>query len=208
MEGPTPVSALIHAATMVTAGVYVVARSHIFFEHFGNGARGCCGDRLRHGTLRCHHRLVQTDIKRVSPTRPSAAQLYVSRLRRWRICAGIFHLMTHAFSKRCFSCRGSVIHRWAATGHAPHGRHLSTKIKVTYWTMLIATLAIAGFRRSRDFSRKTDSFQCAYVGGKGVTRCTPFGLLTALLTSFYMFRFDLSDVSRQAALRRASRACP
>jgi NADH-quinone oxidoreductase subunit L len=189
MEGPTPVSALIHAATMVTAGVYVVARSNIFFTHSETAmvvvAIIGCATAFFAATIG----LVQTDIKRV------LAYSTVSQLGYMFLgCgvgafgAGIFHLMTHAFFKALlFLAAGSVIHAMGGEQDMRHMGGLSKKIKVTYWTMLIATLAIAGFPPLAGFFSKDQILGAAYQipGGHPLYAA---GLLTALLTSFYMFR--------------------
>jgi NADH-quinone oxidoreductase subunit L len=191
MEGPTPVSALIHAATMVTAGVYVVARSHILFEHSETAlvvvATVGCATALFAATIG----LVQTDIKKV------LAYSTVSQLGYMFLAcgvgafgAGIFHLMTHAFFKALlFLAAGSVIHAIGGEQDMRHMGGLSSKIKVTYWTMLIATLAIAGFPPLAGFfSKDSILFSALTVGGNGGKALYGVGLLTALLTSFYMFR--------------------
>ena len=191
MEGPTPVSALIHAATMVTAGVYVVARSHILFEHSETAlvvvATIGCATALFAATIG----LVQTDIKKV------LAYSTVSQLGYMFLAcgvgafgAGIFHLMTHAFFKALlFLAAGSVIHAMGGEQDMRHMGGLSGKIKVTYWTMLIATLAIAGFPPLAGFfSKDSILFSALTVGGNGGKALYGVGLLTALLTSFYMFR--------------------
>jgi NADH-quinone oxidoreductase subunit L len=191
MEGPTPVSALIHAATMVTAGVYVVARSHILFEHSETAsvvvAVVGCATALFAATIG----LVQTDIKRV------LAYSTVSQLGYMFLAcgvgafgAGIFHLMTHAFFKALlFLAAGSVIHAMGGEQDMRHMGGLSKKIKVTYWTMLIATLAIAGAPLFAGFFSKDAILFAAFtVGGNGGHVLYAVGLLTALLTSFYMFR--------------------
>jgi NADH-quinone oxidoreductase subunit L len=191
MEGPTPVSALIHAATMVTAGVYVVARSHILFEHSETAlvvvAVIGCATAIFAATIG----LVQTDIKRV------LAYSTVSQLGYMFLACGvgafgvgIFHLMTHAFFKALlFLAAGSVIHAVGGEQDMRHMGGLSKKIKVTYWTMLIATLAIAGFPPFAGFfSKDAILFSALTVGGKGGYALYSIGLLTALLTSFYMFR--------------------
>jgi NADH-quinone oxidoreductase subunit L len=191
MEGPTPVSALIHAATMVTAGVYVVARSHILFEHSETAlvvvATIGCATALFAATIG----LVQTDIKKV------LAYSTVSQLGYMFLAcgvgafgAGIFHLMTHAFFKALlFLAAGSVIHAMGGEQDMRHMGGLSKKIKVTYWTMLIATLAIAGAPLFAGFfSKDAILFSAFTVGGNGGHVLYAIGLLTALLTSFYMFR--------------------
>ncbi len=195
MEGPTPVSALIHAATMVTAGVYVVARSHIFFQHSETAlvvvAVVGCATAFFAATIG----LVQTDIKRV------LAYSTVSQLGYMFLAcgvgafgAGIFHLMTHAFFKALlFLAAGSVIHAMGGEQDMRHMGGLSSKIKVTYWTMLIATIAIAGFPPLAGFFSKDAILFGAFTvdgehGGNGGHILYAIGLLTALLTSFYMFR--------------------
>jgi NADH-quinone oxidoreductase subunit L len=190
MEGPTPVSALIHAATMVTAGVYVVARSHILFTHAPTAmlvvAIVGCATAFFAATIG----LVQTDIKRV------LAYSTVSQLGYMFLAcgvgafsAGIFHLMTHAFFKALlFLAAGSVIHAIGGEQDMTRMGGLSKKIPWTYATMLTATLAIAGFPPLAGFFSKDSILLSAYQGEHGGRVLYAFGLLTALLTSFYMFR--------------------
>src|SRR5258705_484267 len=146
MEGPTPVSALIHAATMVTAGVYVVARSHVLFTHSETAlvvvAIVGCATAFFAATIG----LVQTDIKKV------LAYSTVSQLGYMFLAcgvgafsAGIFHLMTHAFFKALlFLAAGSVIHAMGGEQDMNRMGGLSKKIRWTYGTMLVATFAITG----------------------------------------------------------------
>jgi NADH-quinone oxidoreductase subunit L len=190
MEGPTPVSALIHAATMVTAGVYVVARSHILFTHAPTAmfvvAIVGCATAFFAATIG----LVQTDIKRV------LAYSTVSQLGYMFLAcgvgafsAGIFHLMTHAFFKALlFLAAGSVIHAMGGEQDMTRMGGLSKKIRWTYLTMLTATLAIAGFPPLAGFFSKDSILLSAYQSEHGGRILYAFGLLTALLTSFYMFR--------------------
>jgi NADH-quinone oxidoreductase subunit L len=194
MEGPTPVSALIHAATMVTAGVYVVARSHILFAHAPTAmlvvAIVGCATAFFAATIG----LVQTDIKKV------LAYSTVSQLGYMFLAcgvgafsAGIFHLMTHAFFKALlFLAAGSVIHAMGGEQDMNRMGGLSKKIRWTYLTMLTATLAIAGFPPFAGFFSKDSILLSAFQNENG-GRSTGyalygFGLATALLTSFYMFR--------------------
>jgi NADH-quinone oxidoreductase subunit L len=189
MEGPTPVSALIHAATMVTAGVYVVARSHILFVHSETAmvvvAVVGCATAFFAATIG----LVQTDIKRV------LAYSTVSQLGYMFLAcgvgafsAGIFHLMTHAFFKALlFLAAGSVIHAMGGEQDMRKMGGLSEKIKYTYRTMLIATLAIAGIPPLAGFFSK-DAILLSAFQIEGGHPLYAIGLLTALLTSFYMFR--------------------
>ena len=189
MEGPTPVSALIHAATMVTAGVYVVARSHILFAHSETAlvvvAIVGCATAFFAATIG----LVQTDIKKV------LAYSTVSQLGYMFLAcgvgafsAGIFHLMTHAFFKALlFLAAGSVIHAMGGEQDMQKMGGLSSKIKYTYATMLIATLAIAGIPPLAGFFSK-DAILLGAFQIHGGHPLYALGLLTALLTSFYMFR--------------------
>jgi NADH-quinone oxidoreductase subunit L len=194
MEGPTPVSALIHAATMVTAGVYVVARSHILFAHAPTAmlvvAIVGCATAFFAATIG----LVQTDIKKV------LAYSTVSQLGYMFLAcgvgafsAGIFHLMTHAFFKALlFLAAGSVIHAMGGEQDMNRMGGLSKKIRWTYLTMLTATLAIAGFPPFAGFFSKDSILLSAFeseYGGRNVGYALyAFGLATALLTAFYMFR--------------------
>jgi NADH-quinone oxidoreductase subunit L len=190
MEGPTPVSALIHAATMVTAGVYVVARSHILFAHAPTAmlvvAIVGCATAFFAATIG----LVQTDIKRV------LAYSTVSQLGYMFLAcgvgaftAGIFHLMTHAFFKALlFLAAGSVIHAIGGEQDMNKMGGLSKKIRWTYGTMLVATLAITGIPMFAGFFSKDAILFAAFQSETGGHVLYAFGLLTALLTAFYMFR--------------------
>jgi NADH-quinone oxidoreductase subunit L len=189
MEGPTPVSALIHAATMVTAGVYVVARSHVLFTHSETAlvvvAIVGCATAFFAATIG----LVQTDIKKV------LAYSTVSQLGYMFLAcgvgafsAGIFHLMTHAFFKALlFLAAGSVIHAMGGEQDMQKMGGLSKKIKYTFATMLIATFAITGIPFFAGFFSK-DAILLAAFQIPGGHPLYAIGLLTALLTSFYMFR--------------------
>jgi NADH-quinone oxidoreductase subunit L len=189
MEGPTPVSALIHAATMVTAGVYVVARSHLLFTHSETAlvvvAVVGCATAIFAATIG----LVQTDIKKV------LAYSTVSQLGYMFLAcgvgafsAGIFHLMTHAFFKALlFLAAGSVIHAMGGEQDMRMMGGLGKKIKYTFLTMFIATLAIAGIPPLAGFFSK-DSILFSAFQTPGGHPLYVVGLLTALLTSFYMFR--------------------
>jgi NADH-quinone oxidoreductase subunit L len=190
MEGPTPVSALIHAATMVTAGVYVVARSHILFTHAPTAmlvvAIVGCATAFFAATIG----LVQTDIKKV------LAYSTVSQLGYMFLAcgvgafsAGIFHLMTHAFFKALlFLAAGSVIHAMGGEQEMNRMGGLGKMIRWTYGTMLVATFAIAGIPIFAGFFSKDAILFAAFQSEHGGRVLYVFGLLTALLTSFYMFR--------------------
>src|SRR6201987_5469253 len=190
MEGPTPVSALIHAATMVTAGVYVVARSHILFTHSPTAmlvvAIVGCATAFFAATIG----LVQTDIKKVlaySTVRQLGYMFLACGVGAFT--AGIFHLMTHAFFKALlFLAAGSVIHAMGGEQDMQRMGGLSKKIRWTYLTMLTATLAIAGFPPLAGFFSKDSILLSAFQSENGGRILYEIGLLTALLTSFYMFR--------------------
>ena len=187
MEGPTPVSALIHAATMVTAGVYMVVRSHAIFLNAPVAMQVVavigCVTALFAATIG----LVQTDIKKV------LAYSTVSQLGYMFLAcgvgafgAGIFHLMTHAFFKGLlFLAAGSVIHAMGGEQDMRKMGGLRKKIPVTFWTMFMAALAIAGAPGFSGFFSKDEILNEAQ-------RVSPvlwgLGVLTAGLTSFYMFR--------------------
>jgi NADH-quinone oxidoreductase subunit L len=190
MEGPTPVSALIHAATMVTAGVYMVARSHVLFTHAPTAmyvvAIVGCATAFFAATIG----LVQSDIKKV------LAYSTVSQLGYMFLAcgvgafgAGIFHLMTHAFFKALlFLSAGSVIHAMGGEQDMWNMGGLSKKIKVTYWCMLFGTIAITGFPPFAAFFSKDSILFAAYNSETGGKVLYGVGLLAAVLTSFYMFR--------------------
>jgi NADH-quinone oxidoreductase subunit L len=187
MEGPTPVSALIHAATMVTAGVYMVARSHVIFER----APIALTVVAIIGTLTAFFAatigIAQTDIKKV------LAYSTVSQLGyMFMACgvgafsAGIFHLMTHAFFKGLlFLGAGSVIHAVGGEQDMRKMGGLRSYIPVTFSTMLIATCAIAGIWPFAGFWSKDEILWKAYQANWVYWFV---GLVTAFITSFYMFR--------------------
>jgi len=190
MEGPTPVSALIHAATMVTAGVYMVARMHPLFSRapiamFAVAVVGAV-TAFYSATIG----LVQTDIKKV------LAYSTVSQLGYMFLAcgvgayaAGIFHLMTHAFFKGLlFLAAGSVIHAMGGEQDMMKMGGLRKKIPITYWTMLIATLAIAGIPGFAGFFSKDEILEAAGAGPHANLWLWLLGVIGAGLTSFYMFR--------------------
>jgi len=187
MEGPTPVSALIHAATMVTAGVYMVARSHLIFER----APMALTVVAIIGTLTAFFAatigIAQTDIKKV------LAYSTISQLGyMFMACgvgafsAGIFHLMTHAFFKGLlFLAAGSVIHAVGGEQDMRRMGGLRVYIPWTFLTMGIATLAIAGIPPLAGFWSKDEILWKAYQTSWIYWL---IGLITAFITSFYMFR--------------------
>jgi NADH-quinone oxidoreductase subunit L len=190
MEGPTPVSALIHAATMVTAGVYMIARTHFIFDRSPLALTVVAIVGAATAFFAATIGLVQTDIKRV------LAYSTVSQLGYMFLGCGvaaysaaIFHLMTHAFFKALlFLAAGSVIHSLGGEQDMRRMGGLKRYMPVTYWTMTVAVLAIAGFPPLAAFFSKDAILNAAFMqGGLGKVLWL-VGLVTALLTSFYMFR--------------------
>ena len=195
MEGPTPVSALIHAATMVTAGVYMIGRNAVLFGHapFTLEVVAVVGalTALMAGTIG----LVQNDIKRV------LAYSTVSQLGYMFLAmgvgafgAGIFHLYTHAFFKALlFLGSGAVIHALHGEQDLRNMGGLKKHLPVTYWTFLIGALAIAGVPALSGFFSKDEILFRTFVGSEvngnhGYPVLWLIGMLTSLLTATYMFR--------------------
>ena len=190
MEGPTPVSALIHAATMVTAGVYLVARSNPIYAHAPLaleivGVVGCV-TAFYAATIA----LTQNDLKRM------LAYSTISQLGYMFIgcgvgvfAAGIFHLMTHAFFKSLlFLAFGSVMHALGGELDMRKMGGLRHKMKTTFLTFFIATLAISGVPGLSGFFSKDEILAGAYEGPLGQPWLYWLATLTAGLTAFYMFR--------------------
>src|SRR5471032_704170 len=208
MEGLTPVSALIHAATMVTAGVYMIGRNAVLFSHAPHTLEvvAVIGTltALMAGTIG----LVQTDIKRVLAY-STVSQLGYMFLAMGvgAFAGGIFHLYTHAFFKALlFLGSGAVI-------HALHGEQdlrkmggLRKALPITFWTFLIGTLAIAGVPLLSGFFSKDEILYRTYTSGH--TLLWVIGILTALLTAIYMFRLVFmafhGESRRAAASHEAS----
>jgi len=191
MEGPTPVSALIHAATMVTAGVYMIARTHFLFDRSPLALLIVAIVGAATALFAATIGLVQNDIKRV------LAYSTVSQLGYMFLgcgvaaySAGIFHLMTHAFFKALlFLAAGSVIHGLGGEQDMRKMGGLRKQMPVTFWTMTAAVLAIAGFFPFAGFFSKDAILYAAFAQGTTSGKVFWFiGLFTALLTSFYMFR--------------------
>jgi NADH-quinone oxidoreductase subunit L len=190
MEGPTPVSALIHAATMVTAGVYMVARSHVIFDHAPQALTVVAIVGTLTALFAATIGVCQTDIKKV------LAYSTISQLGyMFMACgvaaysAGIFHLMTHAFFKGLlFLAAGSVIHAIGGEQDMRRMGGLRHHIPWTFWTMTVATFAIAGFPPLAGFFSKDAILWKAFSGEHGSKVYWAIGLITAFLTSFYMFR--------------------
>src|SRR5438270_12175035 len=191
MEGPTPVSALIHAATMVTAGIYMVARCHTLFDRspFALGVVAIIGAAT--AIFAACIGMVQHDIKRV------LAYSTVSQLGYMFLAcgvgayaAGIFHLLTHAFFKALlFLAAGSVIHALSGEQDMRKMGGLRKRIPVTFWTMTMGVFAIAGLPPWAGFFSKDEILYRAFTSDNPLGKLLWFvGLVTAGITSFYMFR--------------------
>ncbi len=188
MEGPTPVSALIHAATMVTAGVYMVARLSPLYLRSETAMMVVAVVGTATALMAATVALVQTDIKRV------LAYSTVSQLGYMFLACGvgafgvaIYHLFTHAFFKALlFLGSGSVIHALSGEQDLRKMGGLRRQIPWTFWTFLVGTAAIAGIPPLAGFFSKDAILAAAYVSHQPVL--FGIGLLTALLTAFYMSR--------------------
>jgi NADH-quinone oxidoreductase subunit L len=188
MEGPTPVSALIHAATMVTAGVYMVARCSTLYVLAPVSLMVVAAVGALTAIFAATIGMAQYDIKRV------LAYSTVSQLGYMFLACGvgaftsaIFHLMTHAFFKALlFLGSGSVIHGLHGEQDMRHMGHLKKYMPITYWTFLLATLAIAGIFPFAGFFSKDEILFHSLVSGHYVF----WGIATvaAFITAFYMFR--------------------
>jgi NADH-quinone oxidoreductase subunit L len=188
MEGPTPVSALIHAATMVTAGVYMIGRNAVLFGHAPITMSIVAGIGIATALMAGTIGLVQNDIKRV------LAYSTVSQLGYMFLAmgvgafsAGIFHLYTHAFFKALlFLGSGAVIHALAGEQDMRNMGGLKSGLPITYWTFLIGSLAIAGIPPLAGFFSKDEILFRTFAHGNLIMWIV--GMLTALLTATYMFR--------------------
>jgi NADH-quinone oxidoreductase subunit L len=188
MEGPTPVSSLIHAATMVNAGVYMVARSSPLFSHSHTAMLVVALIGAFTAIFAASIGLVQNDIKRV------LAYSTVSQLGYMFMALGVgawtasmFHLLAHGFFKGLlFLCSGSVIHALAGEQDMRHMGGLKDKVKITYWTFVIGALAIAGFPGLAGFFSKDSILAGAFNEGYWYLRLE--GIITAFMTAFYMYR--------------------
>jgi NADH-quinone oxidoreductase subunit L len=188
MEGPTPVSALIHAATMVTAGVYMVVRCSPFFSRAPLALEVVMVIGIMTSVMAATIGLVQRDIKRV------LAYSTVSQLGYMFVAAGvgafsagIFHLMTHAFFKALlFLGAGSVIHALGGEQDLMQMGGLRKIAPVTFQTMMVAALAISGIFPLAGFFSKDEILWSAWSHGHPMVWF--FGFVTAFLTAFYMFR--------------------
>ncbi|MGH9616912.1 MAG: NADH-quinone oxidoreductase subunit L [Acidobacteriaceae bacterium] len=190
MEGPTPVSALIHAATMVTAGVYMLARAHVLYDRSPVALIVVAAIGAATAFFAATIGILQTDIKRV------LAYSTISQIGYMFLACGvaaysmgIFHLVTHAFFKALlFLAAGSVIHSLGGIQDMREMGGLRKKLPVTFWTMTAAVLAISGIFPFAGFFSKDAILAAAFRASNGGKALWVVGLVTAGLTSFYMFR--------------------
>jgi len=190
MAGPTPVSALIHAATMVTAGAYMVARLHFLYSMSPTALAVVAGIAAFTAVFAATIALVQTDIKKV------LAYSTVSQLGYMFLgigvgayAAGIFHLMTHAFFKALlFLGAGSVIHGMSDEQDIRKMGGLLKKMPITGWTFLVGCLAIAGIPGLSGYFSKDLILEEAYAGPHGSSLLYWTGVVGAGMTAFYIFR--------------------
>ncbi len=190
MEGPTPVSALIHAATMVTAGVYMIVRTNVLYMMAPDAMLVVAIIGVATAFFAATIGLAQNDIKRV------LAYSTVSQLGYMFLAcgvgaftAGIFHLMTHAFFKALlFLGAGSVIHGMSNEQDMRYMGGLKKYMPITFWTMLIATLAISGIPGFSGFFSKDEILWKSFSSQFGHPVFWVLGVITAGLTAFYMFR--------------------
>ncbi len=188
MEGPTPVSALIHAATMVNAGVYLIARTSLIFAHATEIMVVVAAIGTFTAILAASIAFTQTDIKRVLAYSTLSQLGYMfAALGVGAWTAAIFHLMAHGFFKGLlFLDSGSVIHAVHDEQDMRKMGGLSKKIPVTYWTMLIGSIAISGIPPLAGFFSKDEILGEAFKSG--FLWVWAVGFLVAGMTAFYMFR--------------------
>jgi NADH-quinone oxidoreductase subunit L len=187
MEGPTPVSALIHAATMVTAGVYMLGRNAVLFSHAPQVMTIVAIVGVLTALMAASIGLVQYDIKRVLAYSTVSQLGYMfTAIGVGAFSAGAFHLMTHAFFKALlFLGSGSVIHAMGGEQDMRRMGALKKYMPVTFATMMIGTLAIAGIFPLAGFFSKDEILFRAFLANKAIW---VIAVITAFMTAFYMFR--------------------
>jgi len=188
MVGPTPVSALIHAATMVTAGVYMIARLGFIYTMAPSALDLVATIGAVTAVFAATIAIVQPDIKKVLAysTISQLGYMFLG-VGSGAYASGIFHLMTHAFFKGLlFLCAGSVIHALGGEQDMNKMGGLRRNLPITFWTMFIATLAIAAVPPFSGYFSKDLVLEAAYDSGHSWLWF--LGVITAGLTSFYMFR--------------------
>ena len=191
MEGPTPVSALIHAATMVTAGVYLVARMHQLYDWAPAAAATVAVIGGVTALFAATIGTAQIDIKRILAysTMSQIGYMFLA-VGIGAYTAGMFHFMTHAFFKALlFLAAGNVIHAFHEDQDIRHMGNLRAGLPVTFWTFLIGTLSISGFPIvTAGFWSKDEVIRAALSAAGSEYVLGILALLTAGLTAFYMFR--------------------
>lgn len=187
MAGPTPVSALIHAATMVTAGIYMIARSNVLYSLAPTSMNIVAYIGLATALLAATIALKQNDIKKVlAYSTVSQLGFMFLALGSGAYAAAVFHVMTHAFFKALlFLGSGSVIHAMGGEQDIRNMGGLSKKLRTTYWTFLVGCIAISGIPPFSGFFSKDAILLSAFEHNKVLYG---IALFTALLTAFYMFR--------------------
>jgi len=188
MEGPTPVSALIHAATMVNAGVYMVARSYPLFIHSHDAMLVVMGIGAFTAIYAALIALTQNDIKRViAYSTVSSLGFMFMALGAGAWAAGIFYLFVHGFFKGLlFLAAGSVMHAMSNDVDMRNMGGLRTKMPYTFWTMLTGALAMVGVFPFAGFWAKDEIIGAAFAKGYYVVWAV--GIVTAFVTAIYMFR--------------------
>jgi len=196
MAGPTPVSALIHAATMVTAGIYMIARSNVLYSMSSVTMDIVAYVGLATALLAATIALKQNDIKKVlAYSTVSQLGFMFLALGTGAYVAAVFHVMTHAFFKALlFLGSGSVIHAMSGEQDIRNMGGLSTKMKITFVTFLIGCIAIAGIPPFSGFFSKDAILLSAFEKSPVLYG---LALFTALLTAFYMFRLLFLTFSGQ-----------
>src|SRR4051812_39519873 len=190
MEGPTPVSSLIHAATMVTAGVYLIARTHVLFELAPTAADIAAFTGLATLLIAGSIALVMTDLKRaIAYSTMSQIGYMVVGVSIGAYSAGMFHLMTHAFFKALlFMAAGSIISAMANNQNIDDMRGFGKAMRFTSIAMLCGGLALAAFPGTSGFFSKDEILAYATARGGMYEIFTVLGYFGALLTAIYTFR--------------------
>jgi len=190
MEGPTPVSALIHAATMVTAGVYLVARMHLLYDWAPTAAATVAVIGGLTAFFAATIGTSQVDIKRILAysTMSQIGYMFLA-VGIGAYTAGMFHFMTHAFFKALlFLAAGNVIHAFHEDQDIRHMGNLRAGLPITFWTFLIGTLSISGFPLFAGFFSKDEIIRSALSATGSEVWLGVLALITAGLTAYYMFR--------------------
>ncbi|HRD39190.1 MAG TPA: NADH-quinone oxidoreductase subunit L, partial [Bacteroidia bacterium] len=187
MAGPTPVSALIHAATMVTAGIYMIVRSNVFYSISEVASETVAIVGVVTAIFAATIGLLQNDIKKIlAYSTVSQLGLMFLGLGVGAFSSSVFHVTTHAFFKALlFLGAGSVIHAMGGEQDIRKMGGLKGKIKITYITMLLGTIAISGIPPFSGFFSKDEILAHTYEHSKLLW---VLGMIASMLTAFYMFR--------------------